>query len=227
MCTRPRRVALAIVASIVMVCPLAGFVVTDGKSSDQEEMPRYFRIVEGQLLQFDASSEPHTGHFVRTTSGDLIEIAPSSAPGVDLLEQMEVIAALVGGWDKLDTMTSGPGEMGVRLWRGGSFSAHDRVFRVVDAELVQFDPTEPHTGHFVLTVAGHFIEIDPNLPVREQLEIIAAIVGGWENLDSNSGWTSGDPTVEGVLAVGEDGEELGPVAVEAASWASVKAAFLR
>ena len=205
---------LAVVASIVMVCPLAG----------QEEMPRYFRIMEGQLLQFDASSEPHTGYFVRTTSGDLIEIDPSALG----LEQMEVIAALVGGWDKLDTMTSGPGEMGVRLWRGGSFSAHDRVFRVVDAELVQFDPTtEPHTGHFVRTVAGHFIEIDPNLPVREQLEIIAAIVGGRENLDSNSGWTIGDPTVEGILAVGEDGEELGPVAVEAASWASVKAAFLR
>ena len=126
MCVRPRRVALAVVASIVMVCPLAG----------QEEMPRYFRIVEGQLLQFDASSEPHTGHFVRTTSGDLIEI-DLSALGI---EQMEVIAALVGGWDKLDTMTSDPGEMGVRLWRGGSFSAHDRVFRVVDAELVQFDP---------------------------------------------------------------------------------------
>ena len=155
-------------------------------------MGRYFRVVEDSLVPFDPSMELHTGNFVGTTSGDHVEIFPSTY-GPKTPDPMEAIAKLVGGWDKLKFTYSSFTEEGYHILRGGDVWTQGPVYRLVAGELVPLDASEPHTGHFVqttFTTFRSFIEINPDLPLREQLDTIAPLVGGWERLDMKGGWNT-------------------------------------
>ena len=204
----PRRSvspAVRVAAVIAVVIGSAGSVIAQDQGSDEREKPRYFRVVDGELVQFDPSTEPSTHHFIRTTSGDRIEIDPSGG-----FEQRAMIAELVGGWDKIDSKTGGALD-GIYVCMGGgrwlmAASMRASVFRVVEGALVPLDPTEPHTGHFVLTTADEFIEVDPDLSIHEQLEVIAPLVGGLDNIQLTGPWIV--------------------VAASPSTWASVKASFL-
>ncbi len=157
-----------------------------------ERMGRYFRVVEDSLVQFDPSMELHTGHFVGTISGDHVETDPSIRER-ETPDPMETIAKLVGGWDKLKITYGSSTEEGYHILRGATVWTQGPVYRLVAGELVPLDASEPHTGHFVqttFTTFRSFIEINPDLPLREQLDTIAPLVGGWERLDMKGGWNT-------------------------------------
>ncbi len=169
-----------------------GFVLFRSLGGPGERMGRYFRIVGDSLVQFDPSMELHTGHFVGTTSGDHVETDPAT-PVPKTPDPMETIAKLVGGWDKLKFTYSSFTEEGYHILRGGDVWTQGPVYRLVAGELVPLDASEPHTGHFVqttFTTFRSFIEINPDLPLREQLDTIAPLVGGWERLDMKGGWNT-------------------------------------
>ena len=194
-------------------CALAATLLVLAVGSGSAE-GRYFRLVDGELVEFDPAEEPHSGQFIRTMSGDSIEIDPDDIP---IIYQLERIAVAAGGWDQLAFHGEGthggegPGGTDIHIRFGGNLSPMGGYFyRVVDGALIVPEPLIPHTGFFVQTSTGHFVEIDPNLSLSEQFQEIEALV------------TSGAPII------GPDGEnQNGPVAVEAATWGGVKAAFLQ
>ncbi len=195
-------------------CVLAAvlLVFTVGSSSAEG---RLFRLVDGQLVEIDRSDPSFTGVTIGTTSGDEVEIDPDNVAG--RFDELKAIAEALGGWDQLDfhggttLMGEGPGGTDVRIKVGANLSQIGGYFyRVVDGALIVPDPLIPHTGYFAKISTGHWVEVDPNLSLLEQLEEIEALV------------TSGAPII------GPDGENQNDsVAVEAATWRAVKAAFLR
>ena len=80
----------------------------------------------------------------------------------------------------------------------------ERYFRVVDGELVGFDPwQEPNTHHFVHTESGDIIEIDVSAPpgAEGSLEVIAEAVGGMDQLVFRDGEVLYFHIVDGWLAI--------------------------
>ncbi len=232
----------ACVLAAVLLVLAVGSSSADEPSFDYFDEERYFRVVDGELVGFDPWQEPHTHHYVHTKSGDIIEIDVSAPPGAE--GSLEIIAEAVGGMDQLafrdgevlylhnifgwmefdngngegiNGMYDGKGprlEMLVR--HGGDLSPMGGYFyRTVDGALIVPDSLIPHTGFFVQISTGHYVEVDPNLPLYliEQFRAIEALVA------------SGAPII------GPDGQEQGasngPVAVEAVTWRAVKAEFMQ
>ena len=81
------QAAVLVAALLVMAVGVSG---ADG---------HLFRVVNGELVPLDPS-EPHSGYFVPTKSGLLIEMESSTA-------SLDDIAAAVGGWDEL-AIAQGP-----------------------------------------------------------------------------------------------------------------------
>ena len=159
----------------------------------------YYRVVDGALIALDPMT-PHTGLFAcmnkwsQSGSGAVycVELDPNLPPS----EQIEAIVAAVVASD------NGPVAVEAAFLRprgAGSRRCSCSRPRVVEGELVEFDPSqEPHTHHFVQTKSGDYIELDPSAPASEQVETIAALVGGFDQLDVGqlemvvklaSGWT--------------------------------------
>ena len=167
-------------------CVLAAvlLVLAFGASSAEG---RYFRVVEGELVEFDPLQEPHSNHFVRTMSGDLIEIDPEASRGEE--GSLEAIAEAVG-WDQLAILIEGTVLAGegsdvteVHTRQGGNLSQMDGEFyRVVDGALIVPDSLIPHTGFFMLTSVYIWVEIDIERDldffrsIREQYDEIEALI---------------------------------------------------
>ena len=232
-------------ACVLAAVSLALAVGSSSADDDRFGAEHFFRVVDGELVGFDPwqlPQEPHTHHFVQTKSEDFIEIDVSAPPGAE--GSLEVIVEAVGGMDQLAFrdgevlflhvvfgwlhfdngnswstigMYDGKGPaLDMLVRRGGDLSPMGGYFhRVVDGALIVPDSLIPHTGFFVQISTGHWVEVDPNLPLSliEQFRAIEELVA------------SGAPII------GPDGEEQGasngPVAVEAATWGGVKALFLR
>ena len=220
-------------------------VGSSSADDDRFGAEHFFRVVDGELVGFDPwqlPKEPHTHHFVHTKSGDFIEIDVSASPGAE--GSLEVIAEAVGGMDQLAfrdgevlffhvvfgwfhfdngndegiiRMYDGKGpELDMLVRHGGDLSPMGGYFyRVVDGALIVPDSLIPHTGFFVQISTGHYVEVDPNLPLYliEQFRAIEELVAS------------------GASIIGPDGQEQGasngPVAVEAVTWGGVKALFLQ
>ncbi len=175
---------------------------------------RYLRLVDDELIPIDLSG-PHTGQFTDLLNGDHVEIDPEASINLpSLFAELEPIAAVVG-WDGLDCWIDHPYYIdGIRVYIGGRLGSDLRL-RIVDGRFVAVDPSEPHTGHFIMfTLTGDYIEVDPEGSIPEQFEAFTALASE-------------------VAVRGEDRyfyiplEDTGSVAVEAATWRAVKALFLR
>ncbi len=233
-----------VLAAVLLVLAI-GASSADEPYDDPFGAEHFFRVVDGELVNFDPfviPREPHTHHFVQTKSENFIEIEASGLPGSEgYLETIAEIAEAVGGMDQLafregevlflhvnfgwlefdngngegiSRMYDGKGpELEMLVRHGGDLSPMGGYFhRVVDGALIVPEPLIPYTGFFVQISTGHWVEVDPNLPLYliEQFRAIEALVA------------SGAPII------GPDGEnQNGPVAVEAATWGAVKALFLR
>ena len=176
-------------------CVLAAvsLVLAVGSSSAEG---RFFRIVDGELVEFEPEEGEIDLHYVAwTLSGDAIQfdlslptegLVPGRGGGVNAyIVQYERIAAVVG-WDQLDASLCG-GFYGIPLCRGGSLSEPGRYLRLVDGEFIPIDLSGPHTGQFTDLVNGDHVEIEPAEPISlptlfAELEPIAAVVG-WDGLD--------------------------------------------
>ena len=195
-------------------CVLAAVLLVLAVGSSSAE-GRLLRLVDGQLVEIDRSDPSFTGATIGTTSGDAVEIDPDNVAG--RFDELKAIAEALGGWDQLDfhgetiLMGEGPGGTDVRIKVGADLSQiGGYYYRVVDGALIVPDPLIPHTGYFSKISTGHYVEIDPNLSLLEQLEKIEVLVAS------------------GASIIGPDGEnQNGPIAVEVATWGGVKALFLR
>jgi hypothetical protein len=96
------QAAISAVALLVMA---VGSVGADG---------HLFRVVNGELVPLDPS-EPHSGYFVPTKSGLLIEMESPTA-------SLEDIAEAVGGWDQL-AIAQGPSISSIGFPSGWSLLA--------------------------------------------------------------------------------------------------------
>ena len=174
-------------------CVLAAVLLVFAVGSGSAE-GRYFRVVEGELVEFDPEGEPDLYYFARTLSGDAIEFDLSlpteglvygRSGGVHAYTlQYERIAAVVG-WDQLNASLCEE-FYGVPLCRGGSLDP-GRYLRLVDDKLIPIDLSGPHTGQFTDLLNGDHVEIEPAEPISlpslfTALEPIAAVVG-WDELN--------------------------------------------
>ena len=157
---------------------------------------RYFRIVDGELVEFEPEEEELVSrYFAWTLSGDAIQFDLSlptegevygRGGGVSAyIIQYERIAAVVG-WDQLSASLC-YGFYGIPICRGGSLSQSGRYLRLVDDEFIPIDLSGPHTGQFTDLLNGDHVEIEPAEPISlpsflAALEPIAAVVG-WDKLD--------------------------------------------
>ncbi len=175
-------------------CVLAAvlLVFTVGSSSAEG---RYFRVVDGELVEFEPEGELDLRYFAWTLSGDAIQFDLSlptegevygRGGGVSAyIIQYERIAAVVG-WDQLSASLC-YGFYGIPICRGGSLSQSGRYLRLVDDEFIPIDLSGPHTGQFTDLLNGDHVEIEPAEPISlpsflAALEPIAAVVG-WDKLD--------------------------------------------
>ena len=176
----------ALLAAVLLVLAI-------GSSSSEG---RYFRIVDGELVEFEPEEEELVSrYFAWTLSGDAIQFDLSlptegevygRGGGVSAyIIQYERIAAVVG-WDQLSASLC-YGFYGIPICRGGSLSDPGRYLRLVDDEFIPIDLSGPHTGQFTDLLNGDHVEIEPAEPISlpslfAALEPIAAVVG-WDKLD--------------------------------------------
>ena len=175
-------------------CVLAAVLLVLAVGSSSAE-GRFFRIVDGELVEFEPEGELDLRYFAWTFSGDAIQFDLSlpteghvSGRGGEVsayIIQYERIAAVVG-WDQLRAEICEE-FYGIPLCRGGSLSDPGRYLRLVDDEFIPIDLSGPHTGQFTDLLNGDHVEIEPAEPISlpslfAALEPIAAVVG-WDGLN--------------------------------------------